>query len=155
MSYSLSLFFFFFFFHSIVKDKLSENPRGYTQFSVNFIGPYFPMGPWKDLKISPQRYLLPKSWNLWVLHIRARTDCADVTKLRSCDGESTMDYPECPKHNQAHDYKRKAEGDFTVNRRRRCNQSGRDCGYAATSQGIPPEARRDKDGILPRASRGN
>ena len=66
-----------------------------------------------------------------------------------------MDYPEGPKHNQAHAYKRKAESDFTANRRRRCNQSGRDCGYAAISQGIPPEARRDKDGIAPRASRGN
>ena len=90
-----------------------------------------------------------------MLHIRARTDYADVTKLRSCDVESTMDYPEGPKHNQAHAYKRKAESDFTANRRRRCNQSGRDCGYAAISQGIPPEARRDKDGIAPRASRGN
>lgn len=65
-----------------------------------------------------------------------------------------MDYPEGPKYSQTHAYKREAEGDFTLNRRQRCNQSGRDCGDTAKSQGIPPEARRGQDQILPRASRG-
>ena len=53
-----------------------------------------------------------------------------------------MGYPEGPKYSQTHAYKREAEGDFTLNRRQQCNQSGRDCGDTAKSQGIPPEARR-------------
>ena len=81
------------------------------------------MGLWEAETISPQRYLLPKPWNLWVLYFRVTTDCADVTKLRSWDGESAMDYPEGPKHNQAHAYKREAKCNFIPNRSQWRNQS--------------------------------
>lgn len=92
---------------------------------------------------STDMYLLPNSWNLWVLPYMAK----DVIRLRVLRWEDHSGLFRQALNTIACIYKREAEGDLTLRhteKRERREDRSRDRSEVATSHGMPAATRSEK-----------